>query len=180
MKDVAEITRLPPVRRLSSIRQLVETLRSSPEAKAKLSEWGLEVCPDVVTVKARKLDPVTLHFGGGAKEVRVFTHKQFKHFGASFNKVFPPSMLTCRQSEGEVTGDEPRPQSLSWIIVSWTNGPSFTSREYPALSNKCSSCQCNQSSVFQGQVGGACPTREKNRGSLILKVISDDGFIHLY
>ena len=78
MKDVAEITRLPPVRRLSSIRQLVETLRSSPEAKAKLSEWGLEVCPDVVTVKARKLDPVTLHFGGGAKEVRAsiygFTH----------------------------------------------------------------------------------------------------------
>ena len=55
--------------------------------------------------------------------------QQFKHVGASFNKVFPLSMLTCRQLEGEVTGDEQRPQNLSWIIVSWTNGPSFTSRE---------------------------------------------------
>ena len=72
MKDVAEITRLPPARRLGSVQQLVQTLRSSPEAQAKLAEWGLEVCPDVVTLKARKLDPVTLHFGGGAKEVRTY------------------------------------------------------------------------------------------------------------
>ena len=90
MKDVAEITRLPPVRRLSSIRQLVETLRSSPEAKAKLSEWGLEVCPDVVTVKARKLDPVTLHFGGGAKEVRVlFTHNNSNMLELLSTRCFP-------------------------------------------------------------------------------------------
>ena len=45
MKDVAEITRLPPARRLSSVQELIKTLNSSPAAAAKLAEWGLEICP---------------------------------------------------------------------------------------------------------------------------------------
>ena len=60
MKDVAEITRLPPARRLSSVQELIKTLNSSPAAAAKLAEWGLEICPG-------KLPRCLLFLGGGIK-----------------------------------------------------------------------------------------------------------------
>jgi len=69
MKDIATFTRLRPTEKQEVLIKLIKSIQSNEKAKSHLSEWGLKLCDQNVRVQGRKLDPITLHFGGGYKEV---------------------------------------------------------------------------------------------------------------
>jgi len=69
MKEVANITRVTPQARASGIDKFVKRVTENPEAYKLLTNWGLRIEPQPTQLQARVLDPETLHFGKGRKEV---------------------------------------------------------------------------------------------------------------
>ena len=69
MKDVAVHTRHAPNERQKIMLQLFTSIRNNPEALQVLSSWGLRLSEKNLAVSGRLLNPTTLIFGGGVKEV---------------------------------------------------------------------------------------------------------------
>ena len=69
MKDVAVHTRHAPNERQNIMLKLFKSIRENPEALQVLSSWGLKLSEKNLRVDGRLLNPTTLIFGGGFKEV---------------------------------------------------------------------------------------------------------------
>ena len=70
MKEVATITRVTPEARAENIRKFVNRVTSNPEAYKLLRDWGLSIDKSgTIPLEARVLDPETLFFAPGRREV---------------------------------------------------------------------------------------------------------------
>ena len=70
MKEVATITRVTPEARAENIRKFVDRVTSNPEAYKLLRDWGLSIDKSgTIPLEARVLDPETLFFAPGRREV---------------------------------------------------------------------------------------------------------------
>nr|AQV09903.1 argonaute 3 isoform 1 [Aeolosoma viride]AQV09904.1 argonaute 3 isoform 2 [Aeolosoma viride] len=62
MKALAEHTRVTPNQRQFSLRKFLDNINKSPEARAELDRWGLELEPDTLKITGRLLQPEKVHF----------------------------------------------------------------------------------------------------------------------
>jgi len=69
MKDVAVITRITPQARAETIDKFIKRVKSDPEAYKLLTNWGLAIDDQTLPLAGRVLDPETLIFGRGKKEI---------------------------------------------------------------------------------------------------------------
>lgn len=69
MKDITTFTRLRPTQKQEVLSKLIESIQSNDKAKSHLSEWGLKLRNENVRLQGRVINPITLHFGGGYKEI---------------------------------------------------------------------------------------------------------------
>jgi len=63
MKDLASHTRITPGQRQVSLRKFCENVANSPEARAELGKWGLELHSDTLKLEGRQLPPEKIIFG---------------------------------------------------------------------------------------------------------------------
>jgi len=69
MKDISTFTRLCPMQKQEILSKLIESIQNNEKAKSHLSEWGMKLDIRNVQLQGRVINPITLHFGGGYKEV---------------------------------------------------------------------------------------------------------------
>ncbi|XP_074648302.1 piwi-like protein 1 isoform X2 [Tubulanus polymorphus] len=63
MKDIATHTRVTPERREFALKKFIDNVSSTPEASKMLTDWGLELSTETVTVPGRLLNPEDILFG---------------------------------------------------------------------------------------------------------------------
>lgn len=97
MKDLAVYTKLTPCQRVAAYKKYVENINKHPEAKQKLTDWGLTLDSDPCQVTARVLN----------KEVVIFGQNMSYDIGA--NADFSRYATSCEVLE---------PVNLqNWILV---------------------------------------------------------------
>jgi aubergine-like protein len=69
MKEVGNYTRASPEKRQKSLQAFVKNIQANPEAHQQLINWGLTLPKAPLLMEARVLDPETIRFGNGYKEV---------------------------------------------------------------------------------------------------------------
>jgi len=68
MKDVGAITRISPLARAQTISKFIKRIKGNPEAHKLLTDWGMDIADDPMSLEARVLQPETLIFGKGRQE----------------------------------------------------------------------------------------------------------------
>jgi aubergine-like protein len=109
MKDLAVYTKLAPFQRVAAYKQYVDNINKHPEAKQKLTDWGLTLDSDPCQVTARVLN----------KEVVIFG--QNKSFDIAPNADFSRNATSCEVLE---------PVNLqNWILI-YTKNDSKTAESF--------------------------------------------------
>jgi len=68
MKEVGNYTRATPQARIDGMREFLKRIHESEEASKVLSDWGLSLSHNAITLAGRLLEKPTLHFGAGQSE----------------------------------------------------------------------------------------------------------------
>jgi len=68
MKEVSNFTRLNPQKRKEAMKKFVDSVNGDANAKKHLSDWGLTLNPNPLSVKGRVLSPEMIFFGGNRRE----------------------------------------------------------------------------------------------------------------
>jgi len=68
MKEVGNFTRSSPQARIDGMRSFMTRIEENEEARKVLSDWGLSLAPNPITLQGRLLEKPTLHFGAGQSE----------------------------------------------------------------------------------------------------------------
>ncbi|EFX88764.1 Piwi/Aubergine-like protein [Daphnia pulex] len=66
MKDVGNITRVMPDKRVESLMRFRKRLADNPEIQRELNSWGLNFAGDIVRINARVIPPQTIQQGGNS------------------------------------------------------------------------------------------------------------------
>jgi len=68
MKEVSNFTRLNPQKRKEAMKKFVDAVNADPSAKKHLSDWGLKLTPDPISLRGRVLAPEMIFFGSNRRE----------------------------------------------------------------------------------------------------------------
>ena len=79
MKEVGNFTRSSPQARIDGMRSFMTRIEENEEARKVLSDWGLSLAPNPITLQGRLLEKPTLHFGAGQSE-RLTRWEPLKNF----------------------------------------------------------------------------------------------------
>lgn len=75
MRDIATLTRVTPNQRVDSFRKFCKSLNTTPAAKEILTDWGLTLNENPISVEGRQLGVEKIKFGRG--EVQTATNADF-------------------------------------------------------------------------------------------------------
>ena len=66
--QVSNFTRLNPQKRKEAMKKFVDAVNADPSAKKHLSDWGLKLTPDPISLRGRVLAPEMIFFGSNRRE----------------------------------------------------------------------------------------------------------------
>eukprot|EP00095_Tigriopus_kingsejongensis_P011291 maker-scaffold14_size734282-snap-gene-2.24 protein:Tk11291 transcript:maker-scaffold14_size734282-snap-gene-2.24-mRNA-1 annotation:"piwi-like protein 1" len=62
MREVATHTRIDPLQRQKTLKEFIQKVKSTPEAKEILANWGMEMDDSSIELQGRVIDPERIHF----------------------------------------------------------------------------------------------------------------------